>query len=171
LSLSEQELLHVGKISGVFGIKGWVKVFSFTGYREDILQYSPWQLKKNGVTKNIEIVAGQLQNQLVVAQLKGIDDRNAAESLIGWEIFIEKSQLPPVKENEYYWSDLIGLEVENAEGVILGVIDSLLETGANDVIVVQGEERQHAIPFIQSQVVLEIDLAARKMRVDWDADF
>jgi len=171
LLLSEETLLHVGKISGVFGIKGWVKVFSFTGYREDILQYSPWQLKKNGVTKHIEIVAGQLQNQLVVAQLKGIDDRNAAEALIGWEIFIEKSQLPPVKENEYYWSDLIGLEVENTEGVMLGVIDSLLETGANDVIVVQDEERQHAIPFIQPQVVLEIDLAARKMRVDWDADF
>jgi 16S rRNA processing protein RimM len=171
LSLSEQELLHVGKISGVFGIKGWVKVFSFTGYREDILQYSPWQLKKNGVTKHMEIVTGQLQNQLVVAQLKGIDDRNAAEALIGWEIFIEKSQLPPVKENEYYWSDLIGLQVENTEGVVLGVIDNLLETGANDVIVVQGEERQHAIPFLQPQIVLEIDLAARKMRVDWDADF
>ncbi|MDD2863571.1 MAG: ribosome maturation factor RimM [Methylococcales bacterium] len=169
--MSEETLLHVGKISGVFGIKGWVKVFSFTGYREDILQYSPWQLKKNGVTKHVEIVTGQLQNQLVVAQLKGIDDRNAAEALIGWEIFIEKSQLPAVKEHEYYWSDLIGLQVENTEGVVLGVIDNLLETGANDVIVVQGEERQHAIPFLQPQIVLEIDLAARKMRVDWDADF
>jgi 16S rRNA processing protein RimM len=171
LFLSEETLLHVGKISGVFGIKGWVKVFSFTGYREDILQYSPWQLKKNSATKHVEIVTGQLQNQLVVAQLKGIDDRNAAEALMGWEIFIEKSQLPPVKEDEYYWSDLIGLEVENTEGVVLGVIDGLLETGANDVIVVQGEERQHAIPFIQPKVVLEIDLAARKMRVDWEADF
>lgn len=169
--MSEETLLHVGKISGVFGIKGWVKVFSFTGYREDILLYSPWTLKKNATTKTVEIVTGQLQNQLVVAQIKGIDDRNDAEVLIGWEIFIEKSQLPPAKENEYYWSDLIGLEVENTEGVVLGVIDNLLETGANDVIVVQGEERQHAIPFIQPQVVLEIDLAARKMRVDWDADF
>ncbi len=169
--MSEETLLHVGKISGVFGIKGWVKVFSFTGYREDILQYSPWQLRKNGVIKHVEIVTGQLQNQLVVAQIQGIDDRNDAEALIGWEIFVEKSQLPPAKENEYYWSDLIGLQVENTEGVVLGVIDNLLETGANDVIVVQGKERQHAIPFIQPQVVLEIDLVARKMRVDWDADF
>ncbi len=169
--MSEETLLHVGKISGVFGIKGWVKVFSFTGYREDILQYSPWILKKNVTTKIIEIVTGQLQNQLVVAQLKGIDDRNAAEALMGWEIFIEKSQLPVVKENEYYWSDLIGLQVENTEGMVLGVIDNLLETGANDVIIVQGEERQHAIPFLQPQIVLEVDLAAQKMRVDWDADF
>lgn len=164
-------MLHVGKISGVFGIKGWVKVFSFTGYREDILQYSPWILKKNATTKSVEVIAGQLQNQLVVAQLKGIDDRNAAEALMGWEIFIEKSQLPSAKENEYYWSDLVGLQVENTEGVILGVIDSLLETGSNDVIIVQGEERQHAIPFLQPQVVLDVDLVTRKMRVDWDADF
>jgi 16S rRNA processing protein RimM len=169
--LSEETLLHVGKISGVFGIKGWVKVFSFTGYREDILQYSPWILKKNATTKIVEVIAGQLQNQLVVAQIKGIDDRNVAETLIGWEIFVEKSQLPAAKENEYYWSDLIGLEVENTEGVVLGVIDNLLETGANDVIIVQGEERQHAIPFLQPQIVLEVDLATRKMRVDWDADF
>jgi 16S rRNA processing protein RimM len=171
LLLSEQNLLHVGKISGVFGIKGWVKVFSFTGYREDILQYSPWLLKKNAAIKTVEVIAGQLQNQLVVAQIKGIDDRNAAEMLMGWEIFIDSAQLPAAKKDEYYWSDLIGLQVENIEGVILGVIDSMLETGANDVIVVQGEERQHAIPFLQPQIVLEVDLAARKMRVDWDADF
>jgi 16S rRNA processing protein RimM len=171
LLLSEETLLHVGKISGVFGIKGWVKVFSFTGYREDILQYSPWLLKKNATTKAVEIVTGQLQNQLVVAQIKGVDDRNAAEALMGWEIFIEKSQLPAPKQNEYYWSDLIGLQVENTEGVVLGVIDNLLETGANDVIIVQGEDRQHAIPFLQPQIVLEVNLAARKMRVDWDADF
>ncbi len=164
-------MLHVGKISGVFGIKGWVKVFSFTGYREDILQYSPWLLKKNAAIKTVEVIAGQLQNQLVVAQIKGIDDRNAAEMLMGWEIFIDSAQLPAAKKDEYYWSDLIGLQVENIEGVILGVIDSMLETGANDVIVVQGEERQHAIPFLQPQIVLEVDLAARKMRVDWDADF
>ncbi len=169
--MSDETLLHVGKVSGVFGIKGWVKVFSFTGYREDILQYSPWTLKKNATTKTVEIVTGQLQNQLVVAQLKGVDDRNTAEALIGWEIFIAKSQLPPVKENEYYWSDLVGLQVENAEGVILGVIDSLLETGSNDVIIVQGEERQHAIPFLQPQIILNVDLVTRKMRVDWDADF
>lgn len=167
----EESLLHVGKISGVFGIKGWIKVFSFTAHREAILQYSPWLLKRNSTTKVLEVVAGQLQNQLVVAQLKGIDDRNTAEALIGWEIFIDKSQLPPARQDEYYWSDLIGLQVENTEGVVLGVIDSLLETGANDVMIVQSEYRQHAIPFIQRQVVLEIDLATRKMHVDWDADF
>lgn len=116
-------------------------------------------------------MTGQLQNQLVVAQIKGVDDRNAAEALMGWEIFIDSNQLPSAKQGEYYWSDLIGLQVENTEGVVLGFIEGLLETGANDVIIVQGNERQHAIPFIQPKVVLKIDLIVRKMWVDWDADF
>lgn len=169
--MTEQTQLHVGKISGVFGIKGWVKVFSFTGHRENIVRYSPWLLKKNASTQTVEVLAGQLQGQSVVAQLKGINDRNAAEALMGWDIYIEYAQLPKLKNDEYYWSDLIGLEVENTEGIVLGIVESLLETGANDVLIVQGSERQHAIPFIRLQTVLDIDLAARKMRVDWDADF
>ena len=164
-------MLHVGKVSGVFGIKGWVKIFSFTDHREDILKYSPWLLKKNDATKTVEIIAGQLQSKSVVAQLKGVTDRNEAEALVGWDILIDYAKLPPTEHGEYYWSDLIGLQVENNEGVLLGVIESLLETGANDVIIVQDTERQHAIPFIQPQVILEIDLVTRKMRVDWDADF
>ena len=100
-----------------------------------------------------------------------MNDRNAAEMLIGWDIYVDYTQLPSLKSGEYYWSDLIGLDVENTEGIFLGVIESLLETGANDVIIVQGEERQHAIPFIHQRTVLDVDLEARKMRVDWDADF
>jgi len=169
--LNQEKQLHVGKISGVFGIKGWIKVFSFTGHREDILKYSPWLLKKNNSVKTVEVIVGQLQSKGVVAQLKGVNDRNEAEALIGWDIFIDYAKLPPAKHGEYYWSDLIGLQVENTEGILLGVIDSLLETGANDVIIVQGEARQHAIPFIREQIILEVDLTARKMRVDWDADF
>ena len=169
--MSEEKQLHVGKIFGVFGIKGWVKIFSFTGHRESVVQYSPWLLKKNAITKTVDVLAGQLQGQSVVAQLKGIDDRNDAEALIGWDIYIDYAQLPKLKNDEYYWSDLIGLEVENTDGVVLGLVESLLETGANDVLIVQGSERQHAIPFIRPQTVLHIDLVERKMRVDWDADF
>ena len=170
--MSEQGLLHVGKISGVFGIKGWVKVFSFMNYREDILRYSTWILKKNAATKFVNVVTGQLQNQSVIAQLEDIDDRNAAELLIGWGIFIQKSQLAPTQDNEYYWSDLVGLRVENTHGIMLGVIDSLIETGSNDVMIINDENNvQYAIPFIQPDVVLEVDLNTKKMRVDWDTDF
>lgn len=170
MASTQENPLHVGKISGVFGIKGWVKVFSYTGERRAILAYSPWILKKNNTIKTLDVLAGQLQGQAVVAQLKGIDDRDVASTLIGWDIYIDYAQLPALKQGEYYWSDLIGLRVENTEGVTLGVVDSLLETGANDVLIVEGE-RTHAIPFIKEHTVLGIDLVAGTLLVEWDADF
>jgi len=168
--LSEQQHIHVGKISGVFGIKGWVKVFSYTDGRANILHYSPWLLKKAGETKTLKVIDGNLQGKAVVAQLEGIHDRDQAASLMGWDIFINHEQLPKAASGEYYWSDLVGLPVENTEGITLGVISGLLETGANDVIIVQGE-RERCIPFLQGQTVISIDLNTGKMVVDWDADF
>ena len=167
--MSEQHI-NVGKISGVFGIKGWVKVFSFTDPRENILTYSPWLLKKNDETKTVTIVDGQLQGKTIVAQLSDVSDRDQAASLMGWDVFITQDQLPKAAKNEYYWSDLIGLSVETIEGVQLGIIDSLLETGANDVIIVQGE-RERVIPFLQGQTIISIDLAVGRMIVDWDPEF
>ncbi len=167
--MSEQHI-SVGKISGVFGIKGWVKVFSFTDPRENILTYSPWLLKKGDQIKTVSVVEGQLQGKTIVAQLADIDDRNQAESLMGWDIFITQDQLPKSAKGEYYWSDLIGLQVETIDGIQLGVVNSLLETGANDVIIVQGE-RERVVPFLQGQTIIKVDLDAGKIIVDWDPDF
>ncbi len=168
--MSDKGHIHVGKISGVFGIKGWVKVFSYTDYRENILDYSPWLLKKAGETKTVKVITGNLQGKAVVAQLDGIQDRDLAASLMGWDIFITPEQLPKAASDEYYWSDLIGLKVENTEGVDFGVISGLLETGANDVVIVQGD-KERCIPFLQGQTITQIDLSTGKMIVDWDADF
>ncbi len=168
--MSEQQYINVGKISGVFGIKGWVKVFSFTDPRENILTYSPWLLKKGDETKTVNVVDGQLQGKTIVAQLAGIDDRDQAASLMGWDIFITQDQLPKAAKGEYYWSDLIGLNVETIDGVRLGVVDSLLETGANDVIIVQGE-RERVVPFLQGRTIIKVDLDAGKIIVDWDPEF
>jgi 16S rRNA processing protein RimM len=167
--LSEQHI-SVGKISGVFGIKGWVKVFSFTDPRENILTYSPWLLKKGDQTKTVNVVDGQLQGKTIVAQLAGIDDRDQAAGLMGWDVFITQGQLPKAAKGEYYWSELIGLQVETVDGVQLGAVDSLLETGANDVIIIQGE-RERVIPFLQGQTIIKVDLDAGKIIVDWDPDF
>jgi 16S rRNA processing protein RimM len=168
--LSAQQHINVGKISGVFGIKGWVKVFSFTDPRENILTYSPWLLKKDDETKTVNIVDGQLQGKTIVAQLDGVNDRDQAASLMGWDIFITQDQLPKAAKGEYYWSDLIGLTVETIDGVQLGVVDSLLETGANDVLIVQGE-RERVIPFLQGQTIINVELDAGRIIVDWDPEF
>ena len=168
--MSKQEEIHVGKISGVFGIKGWIKVFSFTDRKENILSYSPWLLKKGTDSKTVAVIDGKLQGKAIVAQLDGINDRDEAASLMGWDIFITPDQLPKAEKDEYYWSDLIGLAVETNLGIQLGVVESLLETGANDVVIVKGE-RERVIPFLQGQTIISIDLAAGKMVVDWDPDF
>ena len=168
--MSNQQQINVGKISGVFGVKGWVKVFSFTDNKENILNYSPWLLKKDSEARLINIIDGKIQGKAVVAQLEGVNDRDQAATLMGWDIFIKPDQLPKVAEDEYYWSDLIGLNVETIFGVQLGLIESLMETGANDVVIVKGE-RERVIPFLQGQTIITIDLESARMVVDWDPDF
>jgi 16S rRNA processing protein RimM len=169
--LLNSDFLDAGEISGVFGIKGLVKVFSFTDPRENILAYSPWILQKNNQTREVKIVGGQRHGNNVVAELDGISDRDAALALIGWKILIRKQQLPETKPGEYYWADLVGLNVKTKQGVSLGKVDNLLETGANDVLVVLDGEIERLIPFLQQQTIMHIDLDAGLMIVDWDPDF
>ncbi len=165
------DTINVGEVSGVFGVKGWVKVFSFTQPRENILSYSPWYLQKGKEFRKVKLLNGQRQGKLVVAAIDGITDRDAAEALLGWKILIDKNQLPAPAEGEFYWADLLGLKVETDQGVALGVVDHLLETGANDVLVVKDEKRERLIPFLQQQTVLKIDLENGLMVVAWDPDF
>jgi len=163
--------LNVGQVSGVFGVKGWVKVYSFTDPRENILQYSPWFLQKNNQLREIKLLVGRRQGSLVVAELDGVGDRDLAAELIGANILIRKQQLPKASDGEYYWADLIGLEVRNQEGCKLGKVDHLLETGANDVLVVVDGELERLIPFLQQSTILKIDLDDGLIIVDWDPDF
>lgn len=169
--MQNSDYLNAGEVSGVFGVKGWVKVFSFTDPRENILSYSPWILQKNNQSREISVTSGQRHGNNVVAELEGVSDRDAASALIGWKILIKKQQLPKPKPGEYYWADLVGLKVETQNGIALGHVDHLLETGANDVLVVVDGELERLIPFLQKQTVLNIDLDAGLMIVDWDPDF
>lgn len=169
--MQNSDYLNAGEISGVFGVKGWVKVFSFTDPRENILRYTPWILQKNNQSRKVRVIGGQRHGGNVVAELDGVTDRDAALALIGWKILILKQQLPKTKPGEYYWADLVGLTVQTQAGVNLGQIDHLLETGANDVLVVVDGDIERLIPFLQQQTVLSIDLEAGLMIVDWDPDF
>jgi 16S rRNA processing protein RimM len=165
------EFLNVGQVSGVFGVKGWVKVYSFTDPRENILQYSPWILQKNSKTQEVKLLGGRRQGNLVIAELQGISDRDLAAELMGADILIRKQQLPKASDGEYYWADLIGLEVRNQEGCKLGKVDHLLETCANDVLVVVDGDLERLIPFLQQSTILKIDLDDGLIIVDWDPDF
>ena len=169
--MSNSDFLNAGNISGVFGVKGWVKVFSFTQPRENILKYSPWHLYKNGEVREVNVVDGQRHGKAVVAELSGIHDRDAAMALLGAEILIKRQQLPEPKAGEYYWADLVGLKVETSVGVALGEVDHLMETGANDVLVVKDGDTERLIPFLQQHTVLKIDLDSKLITVDWDPDF
>ncbi len=162
--------LKLGKISGVFGVKGWLKIYANTDKKEDILSYKPWYVERNKVRQPVKIKAGKPHGKTIIVLFEGIDDRNEAERWVGCDIYMSSDQLPTLKKNEYYWSDLIGLNVVSLNGDDYGTIDHMLETGANDVIVVKGE-RERLIPFVLEQVVKSVDLNDGKMLVDWDADF
>lgn len=163
-------LVTVGRISGVYGVKGWLRIYSYTEPRDNILQYNPWQLRLPDGWRSVEVLAGRSHGKGVIAQLDGCDDRDQAARWVDVEIAVRREQLPAAAAGEYYWRDLIGLRVVNQDGEALGVVDHLLETGANDVLVVRGE-RERLIPYALGEVVTAVDLEAGELQVDWDADF
>jgi len=170
--MAEQEDKRVvlGRISGLFGVRGWVKVFSSTEPREGIIEYNPWQIRVRDEWRSVKIEAGQRQGKSVVVKLEGVDDRDAAASLMDAEIAVKRSDLPATEAGEFYWADLQGLSVRTETGVELGTVDHLIATGANDVLVVKGD-RERLIPFVREQVVKQIDLDRQLLIVDWDPDF
>ncbi|HEX9628358.1 MAG TPA: ribosome maturation factor RimM [Acidiferrobacterales bacterium] len=164
-----QELVTMGQVVGVYGVRGWVKVYSHTREREGILAYRRWWLKLPDGWRRFEIEDGRRQGQGVVAQLQGVADRSQAAVLIGADIAVERRELPVLPEGQYYWAQLEGLTVRNLEGVELGTVSHLFVTGANDVLVVTGE-RERWIPYIPD-VIREVDLESGVLVADWDADF
>jgi len=164
------EMVVLGRVSGVYGVKGWVRVFSHTSPRSNILTYSGWYLRQAGNWVKHEVRSGRIHGKGVVVQLKGCDDRDQAATLLQAEIAIPREQLPELQPDEFYWADLEGLKVQTMDGVDLGVVDHLFETGANDVVVVKGE-RERLIPYLWQDVIQSVDLEAGLMTVDWDPEF
>ena len=163
--------LLVGRILGAFGVRGEVKLQSFTDPQRAVLGYQPWTLRDaNGHTRQLDGVRGRETAKGVVATVPGVEDRDAAEALRGTEVWVPRSALPPPAPGEYYWVDLEGLRVVNTEGAALGTVSHLFSTGANDVLVAQGE-RERMIPFVQPDYVLGVDFDAGVVTVDWDPDF
>jgi 16S rRNA processing protein RimM len=159
----------MGRIAGPFGILGWVKVQPFTETIDGLLDFPVWNLGRGEQWREVKVLESEAHHKTLVARLEGCNDRDAAAALKGLEIAVPREALPDAPENEYYWSDLIGLEVVNVQGEVLGKVVDILETGANDVLVLEGE-RERLLPFT-AQVILEVDLAARRINVDWGSDY
>jgi len=164
-------MVVMGKVVGAQGILGWVKVQTFTEYLDSLLDYNTWYVGNEQAWRPLEVLEANVHGGTVlIAKLHGIADRTAAVTYTGLLIAVPRAELPEKEEGEYYWSDLIGLTVENLEGESFGTVDSLLETGANDVLVVKGESGEKLIPFIDS-VIKQVSLKDKTIRVDWQADY
>lgn len=158
----------LGRIAGVFGVQGWVKVFSETQPREGILRYSPWMIGYGDSPRRI--LEGRRQGKGVVARVEGCQDRDQAAALVDQEIWVTRDRLPPPRSDEFYWIDLEGLEVVSLQGVKLGRVSHLFSTGVNDVLVVVGD-RERLLPFAWDDVIRSVDFDGGLIQVDWDPDF
>lgn len=165
-----QRPVILGRIAGVYGVKGWVRVHSHTAPRENILSYSPWLLRRNGGWEARAVEEGRRHGKGVVARLAGIDDRDVAVTFVGADIAVPRQRLGRLEAGGYYWTDLEGLEVVTVGGVGLGIVDHLFETGANDVMVVKGD-RERLVPFVEPEVIRAVDFSSGRIVVDWDPDF
>ncbi|HJU40879.1 MAG TPA: ribosome maturation factor RimM [Tahibacter sp.] len=162
----------VGRVVGVYGVQGAIKIESWTEPRMQIFRYQPWYLKTaSGNEIEVDGCRGREQGKGMIAELPGHDDREKAAALIGTEIWVSRSALPKPKPGEYYWTDLEGLDVVTVDGVALGRVSHLFSTGANDVLVARDGERERMIPWVLEQYVREVDLDANRIVVDWDPDF
>lgn len=165
-----QNRVAMGYIKGVFGIKGWLKIAANTEYSDSLLDYPEWQLIKDGKTVSVTLEAGKVVNGELQVKFEGINDRDLAFSLRGYTIEIPREAFAPTEEGEYYWADLVGMTVVNKDHTVLGKVSNLMETGANDVLMIDGEHGQILIPFV-SQYIETVDTGSKTITADWGLDY
>ena len=159
----------LGLITAPYGVKGWVRVHPHTAAAENLVHYRSWRVGRDGQWDERRVMQSRVHGAVVVAQLEGCDNREDASALRGQQVAVPRTALPATGENEYYWTDLIGLAAVTVDGVELGRVERILETGANDVLVVRGE-RERLVPFVAT-VVREVDFARGVIRLEWDVDY
>ena len=177
--MSPEDIVVMGQIGAPFGVKGWVKIFADTEHPDSLFDYPVWYIETPKGWQAFEIENAELHTKNLVAKLAGIDDHNLAETFRNRKLGVPRSAMPEPEEGEYYWSDLVGMEVVNCQGVVLGRIEDLISTGAHEVLCVRAESesgqggssgRERLLPFIAS-VVKTVDMQARSVCVDWQADW
>ena len=175
--MEQQRIEVVGKLGSTYGIRGWLRIYSSTEQAESIFDYQPWFLKIKGEWHPTELENWRYHNHEIIVKLKGVDDREAAQTLANVEIGVDLSVFPELEEGDYYWHDLIGCSVVNLEGYTMGTVTEMMETGSNDVLMVRANtkdafgKQERLIPFLYEQVVKRVDLTTKTIEVDWDAGF
>ncbi len=174
---TEEKKIILGKVGAVYGIKGWLKIHSFTDETEAILDYFPWSLKLGNNTQTVEITDWRKHNKVLIVKVAGIDDRDEAQAFVGSEILTNEAALPELSEDDFYWRDLIGMSVVTNKGYDLGVVTDMMETGANDVLVVKANlkdgfsKKERLIPYLFEQVIESVSIENKQICVDWDPGF
>lgn len=176
--MSEAPII-IGEITGASGVKGWVKVFSHTEPRLNIVKYNPWLIKTGTSWKTVNLLNGRAQGKTIVAQIEGVNERDQACAMIGTKVAIKPSQLKKLGSKDFYWRDLEGLDVIDIQGQLLGQVSHLIETGANDVMVVtlpaekaKGQKvKEMMIPYLMDSVIKKVDLEANLIEVDWNDEY
>ena len=169
----------LGKVSGFYGVRGWVKLYSYTNPRENVVQYSSLKIKQAGQEQwqAIKLDSGKIHGKGVVAHFKGYDTRELVADLIGSELAVQRSDFKASAKDEFYWADLIGQQVVNLQDVELGVVARLMQTSANDVLVIKATTRhieskaEILIPFVMQHYIKNVDLKSGVISVDWPADW
>lgn len=173
---SSQRVL-LGHITGISGLKGWVKVHSDTRPRENIIKYPLWWLERRGEWSAVKVLSARPQGKTIVAHLEGVDSPEEGSLLIGAKIAVPRNDMPKPAEGEYYWADLTGMLVRTVDSVEVGPVVRLFETGANDVMVVSDTRTELAgskeilVPWLLPDVITDVDMDNRIITVDWDPDF
>lgn len=177
-TMSEQnERIVMGKLGSTYGIRGWLKVFSYTDNAESIFDYSPWYLNQKGEWVEYKVESWKRHGQGYVCKLAGLDVREDAQLMTNFEIAIDPASLPELSEDEFYWRELFGMQVFTTKGYNLGEVTDLLETGSNDVLVIKANlkdafgQKERLIPYLEEQVIKKVDREARRIEVDWDPGF
>lgn len=178
---NSEQLVVIGKITTVYGVQGWVKIYSFTSPIDNLFSYRNCYVQRNGQWKAIAFKEGKRHGKGLVSRIVGVEDREEARLYSQCNIAVPASDMAYLEEGDYYWHQLEGLKViasssDNPQPQLLGKVDHLIETGSNDVLVVRKcegsiDKRERLIPYVPGEFVQAVDLAAGEIRVDWDPDF
>ena len=164
-------MVIMGRVVSAQGLQGWVKVQAFTEHLDTLIDYDTWQMGNDSHPwREFKVLECKPHTKVLVAKLEGINDRTAAENCKGLLIAVPRSSLPKQGEDEYYWSDLIGMAVVNLAGESLGTVDNLLDMGASDMLCVRNDKGEILIPFL-AHVIQQVSLDEKLIRVDWQADY